>query len=221
MRVLLVEQESPAREALRRALLLAGADVLVASEGHEGIEQARDLHPDAVLLSSALPDMDCLWACRLLREPEGAPPILVLSDGDSVAALNAGADDHRPREISVGELYARLRALTRRHSNGNSGGEPLTFCELELDTEAHEARVGERAVRLTRTEFDLLHLFMSNPRRVMTHDLIYERVWGYDFALAGNALRVYMGYLRRKLEQAGERRLLHTVRGVGYVLREP
>jgi two-component system, OmpR family, response regulator MprA len=221
MRVLLVEQESPAREALRRALLLAGADVLVASAAQEGIEQAREQHPDAVLLSSALPDMDPLWACRLLREPDGAPPILVLSDGDSVAALNAGADDHRPRGISVGELYARLRALTRRHSNGSSNGEPLRYCELELDTEAHEARVGERSIPLTRTEFDLLHLFMRNPRRVMTHELIYERVWGYDFALAGNALRVYVGYLRRKLEQAGGRRLLHTVRGVGYVLREP
>ncbi|MGZ4201607.1 MAG: response regulator transcription factor [Thermoleophilaceae bacterium] len=221
MRVLLVEEESPAREALRRALLLAGADVLVASEGRQAIEQARDDQPDAVLLSSDLPDMDCLWACRRLREPEDAPPILVLSDGDSVSALNAGADDHRPRHISVGELYARLRALTRRQTNGSANGTPLGFCELELFTEAHEARIGGRTVRLTRTEFDLLHLFMRNPRRVMTHDVIYERVWGYDFALAGNALRVYVGYLRRKLEEGGERRLIHTVRGVGYVLREP
>src|SRR5919197_1050649 len=142
--------------------------------------------------------MDPLWMCRRLRESHNGVPVLVMSAAgkshDPISALNAGADDFLPRGTSVGELHARLRALARRGSNG---------------------------AKASRTEFELLHLFMRNPRRVLTHELIYERVWGYDFALAGNTLRVYIGYLRRKLEANGERRLLHTVRGVGYVLREP
>jgi two-component system response regulator MprA len=224
MRVLLVEKDSRERGELQRALLVAGSDVLVAGGGEEGLERVGVDSPDVVVVSSELPDMDPLWMCRRLREIHDSVPVLVMSVAgkapDPISALNAGADDFMPRASGVGELQARLRALARRSTNGaDSGG--LQFHELELDVAEHAARIGERVVRLTRTEFELLHLFMRNPRRVLPHELIYERVWGYDFALAGNTLRVYMGYLRRKLEAGGERRLLHTVRGVGYVLREP
>ena len=224
MRVLLVERDSREREELRRALLIAGSDVLLADDGQRALERVGTDSPDVVVVSSELADMDPLWMCRRLRELHDGVPVLVLSAGgdhpDPIAALNAGADDFLPRGSSVGELYARLRALARRSANGTVVSR-LRFEELELDVGEHAAKTGERVVRLTRTEFELLHLFMRNPRRVLPHELIYERVWGYDFALAGNTLRVYMGYLRRKLEAGGERRLLHTVRGVGYVLREP
>lgn len=224
MRVLLVEGKSAEREALRRALLVAGSDVLVAAGGCEGLELARADHPDVILVSAPLPDMDCLWVCRRLRESSTGVPILVLAADarapDSIAALNAGADDHLARDCGLGELHARLRALARR-AQGQVDEARLRFEELELDPGEHAARIGERLERLTRTEFELLELFMRNPRRVLPHRLIYERVWGYDFALAGNTLRVYVGYLRKKLEAGGGRRLLQTVRGVGYVLREP
>ena len=224
MRVLLVEKASRERGELQRALLVAGSDVLVAGGGEEGLERVGADTPDVVVVSSALPDMDALWMCRRLREIHEAVPVLVMSVAgkapDPISALNAGADDFMPRASGIGELHARLRALARRSSNGVEASR-LVFQELELDVAEHAARIAERVVRLTRTEFELLHLFMRNPRRVLPHELIYERVWGYDFALAGNTLRVYMGYLRRKLEANGERRLLHTVRGVGYVLREP
>jgi two-component system, OmpR family, response regulator MprA len=223
MRLLLVEEEGRAREELRRALLVAGADVLVAAGGHEALERVGLDSPDIVVLSSKLPDMDPLWVCRLLRETNNVLPILVMSlNGtlDPIEALNAGADDCLSRNANLGELQARLRALARRSQNGVDVSR-LQFEELELDVGEHVARIGGRESRLTRTEFELLHLFMRNPRRVLPHELIYERVWGYDFALAGNTLRVYIGYLRKKLEAGGERRLLHTVRGVGYVLREP
>jgi two-component system response regulator MprA len=223
MRLLLVEEEGRAREELRRALLVAGADVLVAAGGHEALERVGLDGPDIVVLSSKLPDMDPLWVCRLLREANNVLPILVMSVNgtlDPIEALNAGADDCLSRNANLGELQARLRALARRSQNGVDVSR-LQFEELELDVGEHVARIGGRESRLTRTEFELLHLFMRNPRRVLPHELIYERVWGYDFALAGNTLRVYIGYLRKKLEAGGERRLLHTVRGVGYVLREP
>jgi two-component system response regulator MprA len=224
MRLLLVEDESGAREALRRALVADGSDVIVAAGGGEGIERALADHPDVILVSSELRDIDCLSVCRQLRESRGGVPVLVLSwdarAADSIAALNAGADDHLPRDCRVGELQARLRALTRRGASGGDGSR-LRFHELELDPDEHAARIGDRLERLTRTEFELLQLFLLNARRVLPHGLIYERVWGYDFALAGNTLRVYVGYLRKKLEAGGGRRLLHTVRGVGYVLREP
>jgi two-component system, OmpR family, response regulator MprA len=224
MRVLLVERSSPQRGELERALLIAGTDVLVAGGGEEGLARVGADSPDVVVISSELADMDPLWVCRRLRESYDGVPVLVMSGADAVpdpiSALNAGADDFMPRASGIGELHARLRALARRGANGSAPAR-LRFKELELDVGEHAARIGERVVRLTRTEFELLHLFMRNPRRVLPHELIYERVWGYDFALAGNTLRVYVGYLRRKLEAGGERRLLHTVRGVGYVLREP
>jgi two-component system response regulator MprA len=139
---------------------------------------------------------------------------------DRIAGLDAGADDYLVKPYDVGELEARLRALLRRHVDG-ADGRVLRFGELELDADAHAARIGERTVELTRTEFQLLELFMLNPRRVLPSELIYDRVWGYDFGPGGNALRVYVGYLRRKLEAEGEPRLIQTVHGVGYVLREP
>ena len=224
MRVLLVERSSRERRELERALLIAGTDLLVAGGGEEALERVGADSPDVVVISSELSDMDPVWMCRRLRESHDGVPVLVMSAAgqppDPISALNAGADDFMPRASGIGELHARLRALARRSGNGSRPSR-LEFQELELDVGEHAARIGERVVRLTRTEFELLHLFMRNPRRVLPHELIYERVWGYDFALAGNTLRVYVGYLRRKLEAGGERRLLHTVRGVGYVLREP
>jgi two-component system response regulator MprA len=224
VKVLLVDADAPARTELRRALVLAGWDVVVAGDGRAGLEAVLDELPDAVTLAAELPDVDGLDFCRRLRDFGERVPVLMLAEHadvpDRVAGLNAGADDYLGKPCDPGELHARLRSLVRRNGNG-SWGSLLRFAELELDGEEHVARIGARTVRLTRTEFRLLELFMLNPRRVLGAELIYDRVWGYDFGQRGNALRVYVGYLRRKLEAAGERRLLHTLRGVGYVLREP
>jgi two-component system, OmpR family, response regulator MprA len=224
VKVLLVEPDPPTRQELRRALVLAGWDVVVAHKGREGIERTLEEVPDAVALSVDLPDMDGLDVCRRLRDCGEQVPILMLAEQsdapERVAGLNAGADDYLAKPCDLGELHARLRALARRGSNG-SWGSHLRFEELELDPDERVARVHERTIPLTRTEFQLLELFMLNPRRVLSSEMIYDRVWGYDFGQRGNTLRVYVGYLRRKLEAEGERRLLHTMRGVGYVLREP
>jgi two-component system response regulator MprA len=171
-----------------------------------------------------MPDIDGIEVCRRLRGAGNRVPILMLTARDAVAdridGLDAGADDYVVKPFDVGELKARLRALMRR--NG-TGGDPdaLTFAELRLDSARHGVAVGDEFVELTRTEYQLLELLISNPRRVLPHSLIYDRVWGYDFGPSSNSLRVYVGYLRRKLEQAGARNLIHTVRGVGYTLREP
>ncbi len=168
--------------------------------------------------------MDGLEVCRRLRGSGNRLPVLVLTARDAVSdridGLDAGADDYLVKPFDVGELKARLRALLRR-SGPAAQEDGLSFAELELDGERHGAVVGDRFVELTRTEYQLLELLMRNPRRVLPHDVIYDRVWGYDFGPASNALRVYVGYLRRKLEHAGARPLIHTVRGVGYALREP
>ena len=224
MRVLSIAAETPEREQLHRELLLDDWDVVAASRGRDGLGRAASDAPDVILLDADLPDIDGLQMCRLLRRAGVRTPILVLT-GDSelserIACLGAGADDYMCKPYARTELRARLRSLVRRCMNGSWDG-TLRFEELELDAAQHMARVGERTVRLTRTEFQLLELFMLNPRRVLSPDLIYDRVWGYDFGPEGNALRVYVGYLRRKLEAGGERRLLQTLRGVGYVLREP
>ena len=177
-----------------------------------------------MVLDIGLPDIDGLEVCRRLRDSGNRVPVLMLTARDAVAdridGLDAGADDYLVKPFDVGELRARIRALLRRSGmNGDASG--LTFQELRLDGARHGVSVEDNFVELTRTEYQLLELLMLNSGRVLPHNLIYERVWGYDVGPASNALRVYIGYLRRKLEQAGARPLLHTVRGVGYVLREP
>ena len=223
MKVLIVDDDRALRDALRRALTLAGYEAVLAADGEEALALAGT-GPDAVVLDVGLPGIDGLEVCRTLRASGDRVPVLMLTARDAVAdridGLDAGADDYLVKPFDVGELKARLRALVRRGSNGGGQG-ALEFCELRLDGARRGAVVGERFVELTRTEYDLLELFMQNPRNVLPHSVIYERVWGYDFGPASNALRVYVGYLRRKLEELGARPLLHTVRGVGYVLREP
>jgi two-component system response regulator MprA len=223
MRVLVVEDDDEVRAALRRALMLGGWDVVLAEGGQEGLDKAATDVPDVIVLDVGMPDIDGLEVCRRIRRTGQRTPILMLTARvevpDRIAGLDAGADDYLLKPYDVGELQARLRALVRRESAAD--GRTLRFAELELDPDAHAARVDGRTVELTRTEFALLELFMLNPRRVLPSELIYDRVWGYDFGPAGNALRVYVGYLRRKLEADGGRRMLHTVHGVGYVLREP
>jgi len=224
MRVLVIEDDDAVRGAIRRALLLGSYEVLQASSGEEGLLSAANDVPDAIVLDLGLPDIDGIAVCRTLRAGGNRTPILMLTARadieDRVDGLEAGADDYLVKPYDVRELQARLRAIMRRHVDG-SDGRLLRFAELELDPDAHAARIGDRQVELTRTEYQLLELLMLNPRRVLSSDLIYDRVWGYDFGQAGNALRVYVGYLRRKLEAGGERRLIQTVHGVGYVLREP
>jgi two-component system response regulator MprA len=224
MRILVIEDDDSVRAAVRRALLLDGYEVIQAPTGQEGLRHAQSDVPDAIVLDLGLPDIDGVEVCRTLRRAGNRTPILMLTAraevGDRVAGLDAGADDYLVKPYDVRELQARLRAIMRRHVEGAEGG-VLRFAELELDPDLHGARIGEREVELTRTEFQLLELLMLNARRVLSSELIYDRVWGYDFGPSGNALRVYIGYLRRKLEAEGTRRLIQTVHGVGYVLREP
>jgi len=224
MRILVIEDDDAVRAAVRRALLLGGYEVLEADSGEKGLLRAGSDVPDAIVLDLGLPDIDGVQVCRTLRGAGNRVPILMLTARaaveDRVDGLEAGADDYLVKPYDVRELEARLRAIMRRHVEGVDG-RMLRFAELELDPDAHAVRVGERGVDLTRTEFQLLELLMLNPRRVLSSELIYDRVWGYDFGPSGNALRVYIGYLRRKLEEGGERRLIQTVHGVGYVLKEP
>ncbi len=224
MRVLVIEDDDAVRAALRRALMLGGYEVIQAETGQKGLLSAQSDVPDAIVLDLGLPDIDGVQVCLALRETGDRTPILMLTARaaveDRVEGLEAGADDYLVKPYDVRELRARLKAIMRRHLDGADGG-VLQFAELELNPDLHAARVGEREVELTRTEYQLLELLMLNPRRVLPSELIYDRVWGYDFGPSGNALRVYIGYLRRKLEADGGRRLIHTVHGVGYVLREP
>jgi two-component system response regulator MprA len=224
MRVLVIEDDDAVRAAIRRALLLGGYEVFQAPTGEEGLLRAQKDVPDAIVLDLGLPDIDGVQVCQTLRRSGDRTPILMLTARaaieDRVEGLEAGADDYLVKPYDVRELQARLKAIMRRHING-ADERVLRFAELELDADAHAARIGDREIELTRTEYQLLELFMLNPRRVLSSELIYDRVWGYDFGPSGNALRVYIGYLRRKLEAEGGRRLIHTVHGVGYVLREP
>jgi two-component system, OmpR family, response regulator MprA len=224
VKILIVDDDRALRDALRRALVLGGYDTVPADSGEAALAEVTSGAPDAVVLDIGLPDIDGLEVCRRLRGAGNRVPVLMLTARDAVSdridGLDAGADDYLVKPFDVGELQARLRALLRRsHGNGHEDGQ--SFHELHLDGDRHGVSVGEAFVELTRTEYQLLELLMLNSGRVLPHSLIYERVWGYDFGPASNALRVYIGYLRRKLEQAGARPLLHTVRGVGYVLREP
>src|SRR5437588_1764354 len=224
MRILVIEDDDAVRAAIRRALLLAGYEVFESPTGQDGLLKAQADVPDAIVLDLGLPDIDGVQVCATLRQSGNRTPILMLTARtaveDRVDGLEAGADDYLVKPYDVRELQARLKAIMRRHLDG-ADGRVLRFAELELDADAHAARIGDREIELTRTEYQLLELFMLNPRRVLSSELIYDRVWGYDFGPSGNALRVYIGYLRRKLEAEGGRRLIHTVHGVGYVLREP
>jgi two-component system response regulator MprA len=224
VRILVVDDDRAVREALRRTLVLAGYELQLAEDGEQALERIAESMPEAVVLDVGLPGIDGVEVCRRIRLTGSRVPILMLTAReevpDRIDGLDAGADDYMTKPFDVGELKARLRALLRRANPDSDSGE-LSFAELRLDRARHGAQVGERFVELTRTEYQLLELLMLNPRRVLPHSLIYDRVWGYDFGPASNALRVYVGYLRRKLEQAGARELIHTVRGVGYSLREP
>jgi two-component system, OmpR family, response regulator MprA len=222
MRLLVVDDDPSVREALALVLDLNGFDVATAGDGREAIRTLSIDSPDAVILDVLMPGLDGLEVCRRLRAVGNRTPVLMLTArtevSERVAGLEAGADDYLAKPFAHEELVARLRALLRR--TGWEGDEPvLRFADLELNPLAHEARRDGRMLELTRTEFLLLELLMQHPRQVLTRATIFDRVWGYDFGPASNSLEVYIGYLRRKTEAAGEPRLLHTVRGVGYVLR--
>ena len=223
MRILVVDDEPAVREAVERALRLDGHDVLIAADGGAALDSLTDAPPDAVVLDVLMPRVDGLEVCRRMRIRGDRTPVLMLTARDTVsdrvAGLDAGADDYLVKPFALEELLARLRALLRRAGSG-ADRLPLSFAGLLLDPVSHEVRRGERAIELTRTEFLLLELFLRHPRQVLTRSLIFENVWGYDFGPRSNSLEVYMGYLRRKTEADGEPRLLHTVRGVGYVLRD-
>ena len=224
MRILVVDDDRAVREALRRALSLAGYEIQLAEDGEQALDGIVQAMPDAVVLDVGLPGIDGLEVCRRVRRLGSRVPILILTARDQVAdridGLDVGADDYMVKPFDVGELKARLRALLRR-ANPETDTGSLAFGGVRLDASRHGAQVGERFVELTRTEYQLLELLMLNPRQVLSHSLIYDRAWGYDFGPTSNALRVYVGYLRRKLEDAGAPELIHTVRGVGYSLREP
>src|SRR5215218_3587903 len=227
MQILIVDDEPAVRSSLSRALELKGYQLGIAADGGEALRLARDARYDAVVLDVMMPGIDGLEVCRRLRYAGDDTPILMLTArdaiGDRVAGLDAGADDYLPKPFALEELLARLRALLRRRSPDALGGPPpqtLSFAGLELDPGTREVRRGDRSMSLTRTEFALLELLLAHPKQVLTRSRILEEVWGYDFPTSGNALEVYIGYLRRKTEADGEIRLIHTVRGVGYVLRD-
>jgi len=225
MKILVVDDERAVRESLERALELEGYDVELAADGEEALVRLSAAPPaDAVILDVLMPGIDGLEVCRRLRASGDAVPVLMLTaraEIDSrVAGLDAGADDYLPKPFALAELLARLRALLRRAANGEEDSDVLRFADLELDLGTREVLRGSRSIELTRTEFSLLELFLRNPRQVLTRSIIFERVWGYDFGPTSNSLDVYIGYLRRKTEDGGARRIIHTVRGVGYALRE-
>jgi two-component system response regulator MprA len=227
VRILVVDDDRAVRESLRRSLAFNGYDVDVAGDGAEALERVADQRPDALVLDVMMPRVGGLETCRRLRADGDDVAILVLTARDSVAdrvaGLDAGADDYLVKPFDLEELLARLRALLRRSSAGQAQddrGETLAFADLLLDPGTREVTRGGRQIRLTRTEFSLLELLLRHPRQVLARERILEQVWGYDFPTTANSLEVYVGYLRRKTEAQGEPRLIHTVRGVGYALRE-
>jgi two-component system, OmpR family, response regulator MprA len=222
MRILVVDDESAVRNALRRAFVFAGYEVDLAEDGRHALAALTESSPDAVVLDLLMPELDGLEVCRRMRAAGDRTPVLMLTAretvADRVAGLDAGADDYVVKPFDLDELLARVRALMRRSSNGDAT--VLRFGDVALDRNAREAARGERSIELTRTEYNLLELFMRHPRQVLTRSQIYERVWDYDFGPLSNSLSVYIGYLRRKLEAGGEPRVIQTVRGTGYVLRD-
>jgi two-component system response regulator MprA len=224
MNILVVDDERAVRESLRRALELEGYEVQLAEDGAQAIERlgAGNGQPDAVVLDVLMPGIDGIDVCRHLRRTGNTTPVLMLTArdgvGDRVAGLDAGADDYLVKPFALEELLARVRALLRRATPGPD--EVLRFADVELIPSRREVIRGGEPIELTRTEFNLLELFLRNPRQVLTRSVIFERVWGYDFGFASNSLDVYIGYLRRKTEAGGKPRLIHTVRGVGYALRD-
>ena len=224
MKILVVDDERAVRESLRRALELEGYEIELAVDGVEALAALEDGDdPDAMILDVLMPGLDGLEVCRRLRRTGSRLPVLMLTARveveNRVAGLDAGADDYVTKPFALEELLARVRALLRRSQD--DGTEKLAFGDLELHPGTREVRRGDDPIELTRTEFSLLELFMRNPRQVLTRSVIFERVWGYDFGFGSNSLDVYIGYLRRKTEAGGKPRLIQTVRGVGYALREP
>jgi two-component system response regulator MprA len=224
VKILVVDDERAVRESLRRALELEGYEIELAVDGVAALAALEDGDdPDAMILDVLMPGLDGLEVCRRLRRTGSRLPVLMLTARveveNRVAGLDAGADDYVTKPFALEELLARVRALLRRSQD--DGTEKLAFGDLELDPGTREVRRGDDPIELTRTEFSLLELFMRNPRQVLTRSVIFERVWGYDFGFGSNSLDVYIGYLRRKTEAGGKPRLIQTVRGVGYALREP
>jgi two-component system response regulator MprA len=223
MRILVVDDERAVRDSLRRALELEGYEIELAGDGREALYRLEtDSQPDAVILDVLMPGLDGLEVCRRIRASGSSVPVLMLTARDAVAnrveGLDAGADDYVTKPFALEELLARVRALIRRSTDG--ADEKLRFADLELDPGTREVTRGGEPIELTRTEFALLELFLLNPRQVLTRSIIFERVWGYDFGFGSNSLDVYIGYLRRKTEAGGKPRLIQTIRGVGYALRE-
>jgi two-component system response regulator MprA len=229
MRILVVDDDQAVRESLRRSLAFNGYEVDLAADGMEALDTIAARRPDAVVLDVMMPRLDGVETCRRLRSAGEDLPVLVLTARDAVsdrvAGLDAGADDYLPKPFALEELLARLRALLRRtqaeaRPGTGAGADVLRFSDLTLDPGTREVRRGDREIRLTRTEYLLLELLMHHPRQVLSRNQILTEVWGYDFPTTANSLEVYVGYLRRKTEERGEPRLIHTVRGVGYTLRD-
>jgi two-component system response regulator MprA len=227
MRILVVDDDRAVRDSLRRSLEFNGYEVALANDGVEALARINGLAPDALIVDVMMPRLDGIETTKALRAAGNDLPILVLtardSVGDRVDGLDAGADDYLAKPFALEELLARVRAMLRRRGIGATAGadeSPLTFADLTMDPVTREVDRAGRQITLTRTEWDLLELFMRRPKRVLERAFILEEVWGYDFPTTANSLEVYVGYVRRKTEAEGEGRLLHTVRGVGYVLRE-
>jgi two-component system response regulator MprA len=226
VQILVADDDTAVRDSLRRSLAFNGYEVSLAEDGAVALAAVDEKKPDLVLLDVNMPHVDGLEVCRRLRASGNDVPVLMLTArievGDRVLGLDAGADDYLPKPFALEELLARIRALLRRNrpDSGPDGDETLTFADLTLDPATRMVHRADRTIQLTRTEFELLWVLMQAPRRVLTREFILDAVWGYDFPTTANSLEVYVGYLRRKTEADGEPRLIHTVRGVGYVLRE-